>query len=511
MRISGHNALLGKASIKFVIAGFAAFLLAGCSDSMERFSANYDNPSDSDPVYTASLPKVKKVYRPQAAYKAPIYKRPSAVAAAQDTIEQTPIANAPVAQYAAPKYDYSNAYKKTYKQPKLVAETPVETQVAPVRVAPLRMAQAAPVVTQPAAPKFAYNNAPAYKAPTYKAPVIQDEQAAADEPVVQPKFVKKPALLAPKPAMASAEITVGPGMTLYSIAKANHVSVSSLASANNIRAPYNVSQGKVLKIPGAASAVEPDVAEAKPTIIAPKAVVADVAQVAPSKVKASGAEHVVASGDTLFSLGRQYSVSPFAIADLNGLKHDKPLSLGQKLRMPSGAAVAAATPAAPEKVDMAQKPAPLALPKAQEAETQVADAAPLATPSELSMRWPLRGKVISAFGPKTNGMKNEGINIAVPEGTNIQAAEAGVVAYAGNELKGYGNLILIRHAGGFVTAYAHASSLMVKKGDTIKRGQVIAKAGQTGAVQSPQLHFEVRKGATALDPTKYLGSATAMN
>jgi murein DD-endopeptidase MepM/ murein hydrolase activator NlpD len=486
MRIMGQGAVSGAVSFKFALAGFAAFLLAGCSDSMERFSSNYDNPSDSDPVYTASIPKIKK---PVMSYKAPIYKRAKLAVNTPEVIEQNPIANAPVAQYTAPKYDYANAYKKTYKQPKLVvAETPVLPK---------------PVAQTPAAPKYAYNNAPTYKPPVYKAPVIQDEQTAAEETVVAPTPVKKSMLMAKK-QLASASITVGPGMTLYSIAKANHIAVPALAAANHISAPYTVAQGRVLKIPGAANAVEPILAEAK-------APVADVAQVTPAKPKASTQEHVVAAGDTLFSLGRQYKVSPFAIADLNGLKHDKPLSLGQSLKLPAGGMMTAAKPELPPKIELAQKPAPLALPKAQTTDEQVADAAPVATPSELSMRWPLRGKVISAFGPKTNGMKNEGINIAVPEGTNIQAAETGVVAYAGNELKGYGNLILIRHAGGFVTAYAHASQLMVKKGDQIKRGQVIAKAGQTGAVQSPQLHFEVRKGATALDPTKYLGSATAMN
>ena len=106
-----------------------------------------------------------------------------------------------------------------------------------------------------------------------------------------------------------------------------------------------------------------------------------------------------------------------------------------------------------------------------------------------------------------NGTQNDGINLAVPEGTPIKAADDGVVAYAGNELKGYGNLVLIRHANGFVSAYAHASELMVKRGDTIKRGQVIAHAGQTGNVTSPQLHFEIRKGSTPVDPTQYLGGA----
>ena len=92
----------------------------------------------------------------------------------------------------------------------------------------------------------------------------------------------------------------------------------------------------------------------------------------------------------------------------------------------------------------------------------------------------------------------------MPEGTPIKAAEDGVVAYAGNELKGYGNLVLVRHSNGFVTAYAHASELAVKKGETIKRGQVIGKAGATGNVSGPQLHFEVRKGATPVDPMQYL-------
>ena len=97
-----------------------------------------------------------------------------------------------------------------------------------------------------------------------------------------------------------------------------------------------------------------------------------------------------------------------------------------------------------------------------------------------TFRWPVRGQVITGYGAKTNGKQNDGINVAVPEGTPVKAAEDGVVAYAGNELKGYGNLVLVRHSNGYVTAYAHASELMVKRGDTIKRGQVIAKSGQTG-------------------------------
>jgi murein DD-endopeptidase MepM/ murein hydrolase activator NlpD len=115
-------------------------------------------------------------------------------------------------------------------------------------------------------------------------------------------------------------------------------------------------------------------------------------------------------------------------------------------------------------------------------------------------RWPARGRIIQGF--KAGG--NDGINIAVPEGTSVKAAESGVVAYAGSELKGYGNLILIRHPNGFVSAYANNGELDVKRGESVKRGQIIAKSGQSGNVSSPQLHFELRKGSTPVDPTSFL-------
>ena len=120
-------------------------------------------------------------------------------------------------------------------------------------------------------------------------------------------------------------------------------------------------------------------------------------------------------------------------------------------------------------------------------------------------RWPARGRVIAGFG--ANG-GNEGINIAVPEGTPVKATEAGTVTYAGSEVKGYGNLVLIRHDNGYVSAYAHNGALSVKRGEKVKRGQVIATSGQTGNVTSPQLHFEIRKGATPVDPMKHLGGSS---
>ena len=124
-----------------------------------------------------------------------------------------------------------------------------------------------------------------------------------------------------------------------------------------------------------------------------------------------------------------------------------------------------------------------------------------------TFRWPVRGKVITSYGAKPNGKANDGINLSVPEGTPVRSAEDGVVDYSGNEQKSYGNLVLVRHSNGYVTAYAHASEVLVKRGDAIKRGQVIAKSGQSGDVGSPQLHFEIRKGSSPVDPLQFLNGA----
>jgi murein DD-endopeptidase MepM/ murein hydrolase activator NlpD len=146
-------------------------------------------------------------------------------------------------------------------------------------------------------------------------------------------------------------------------------------------------------------------------------------------------------------------------------------------------------------------PQPVAPAPQPEAKAPVAEPEQTASVSAGNFRWPARGRVIAGFG--ANG-GNEGINIAVPEGTPVKAAEAGTVTYAGSEVKGYGNLVLVRHDNGFVSAYAHNGSLSVKRGEQVKRGQVIATSGQTGNVTSPQLHFEIRKGATPVDPMKHL-------
>ena len=147
-----------------------------------------------------------------------------------------------------------------------------------------------------------------------------------------------------------------------------------------------------------------------------------------------------------------------------------------------------------------------------EGEPRVAGVDRLPAPDPMSgnsFRWPVKGRVVAEFGARPDGGHNDGIDVAVPQGTSVKAAENGVVAYAGNELKGYGNLVLIRHANNWVSAYANNAELLVKRGDKVRRGQIIAKAGATGAVSQPQVHFELRKGSRPVDPTKYMSDHAA--
>jgi murein DD-endopeptidase MepM/ murein hydrolase activator NlpD len=171
---------------------------------------------------------------------------------------------------------------------------------------------------------------------------------------------------------------------------------------------------------------------------------------------------------------------------------------------PPGEPVAAAAPMPAMKPDRA--PPAAATPATPEAEPA---ALPPPLPGGKGFVWPVEGRVLGTFGEGPGGTHNDGINIAAAEGTPVVAAETGVVAYTGNELRGFGNLVLIKHAGGWMTAYAHNQAVLVKRGDTVKRGQMIARVGATGAVGEPQLHFEMRRGTRALDPMAYLPAARA--
>src|SRR6202158_2084851 len=312
-------------------------------------------------------------------------------------------------------------------------------------------------------------------------------------------------------------IIVGTSDTLDTLARRYNVSPAAILQANGYKGPRALSPGQQLIIPHQTAAV------AAPALAAPASKVVAVASAAPTV-------HVVNHGDTLLSIARRNHVPVAELAKANKLEPSSKLRLGMKLTVP-GAKTAAVAPVAQPVAVAAAQPAVAPPPPATkmaaattvpqqtahlaQATTKLEDAPAAETPVKASeatgalptFRWPVRGKVITAYGAKANGKANDGINLAVPEGTPVKAAEDGVVAYSGNELKGYGNLVLVRHTNGYVTAYAHASELLVKRGDALKRGQIIAKSVQSGEVGSPQLHFEIRKGSSPVDPLQFLNGA----
>ena len=238
---------------------------------------------------------------------------------------------------------------------------------------------------------------------------------------------------------------------------------------------------------------------------------------------------VVARGDTLYSLSRKYSVPVNDLAVMNNLTPPFNLSVGQKIRVPNLARVSVEQVHTDDvKVAVKSTNATVQTQPQQKrdaktiAEKVGAEKKVVATPvkkissdptkklpkinarSSSKFSWPVRGKILSNYGAKSSGLFNDGINIGATRGTAVKAAENGVVAYAGNEVKGMGNLIIIQHEDGWMTVYAHMDSMVVRRGARVSVGQQIGTVGKTGKVDSPQLHFEIRKGTKAYNPTQYL-------
>lgn len=251
------------------------------------------------------------------------------------------------------------------------------------------------------------------------------------------------------------------------------------------------------------------------------------------KVKSGERIVTIAPGDTVSELAQLYRVDFARLAARNNLSAPFTIYVGQKLVIPAWKDPSRPVPrnrpetrpdpqparqiaAAP--AQSLPKPRIKPTPRAGEAETPAARAttatrrppAALPDPHQRSgFVWPVQGPIVLGFGPSKGGLYNDGINIGARQGTPVKAAENGVVAYVGNELRGFGNLILINHADGYVTAYAHTDKMLVKRGQRVKRGQNIATVGSTGAVNQPQLHFEIRKGRKARNPLKILPRAVA--
>jgi len=304
------------------------------------------------------------------------------------------------------------------------------------------------------------------------------------------------------------------GQSLYAVARLYGVTVRDLIHTNQLAPPYKLALGQRLVVPAALSPA--------PAPVAP--------QVVPTQV----ATHVVISDDTVFSIARRYKVDMAALVRLNAISASYRISPGQRLLLPGQAGAAAATTALaglPAANTMKLSSAAATATPAQQPVAQASLAAwtqssqssvAMVPPPEVTgpipkappragdkFLWPVDGKLLLKYGPKPGGLHNDGINIAAPRGSPVRAADNGVVAYVGNELRGFGNLILVKHAGGWVTAYAHTQDFMVRRGQVVTRGQPIARIGSSGNVATPQLHFEIRKGTRSVNPTQYLGPQRA--
>ena len=275
-------------------------------------------------------------------------------------------------------------------------------------------------------------------------------------------------------AGCSSTVRVRRGDTLYSIAKKKNVPLRALIQENQLSAPYTIKVGQLLKIPQ------------KKT-------------------------YTVRKGDTLYSIARKFDSNVTDVARQNNIKSPYTLKPGQVLVVKSwddagttastsSATVANTSPSTSSKGKTALNPPEK---KAVNTPTKQAIQVPKSAQSK-RFCWPVSGKIIESFGTTKSGVHNDGINISAKAGTPILAADAGTVAYAGNDLKGYGNLILLKHDGGWFTAYAHAEKITVKKGVTVKAKQAIGTVGKTGGVSTPQLHFEVRYKTKPVNPTTYL-------
>jgi len=340
---------------------------------------------------------------------------------------------------------------------------------------------------EPPAPVTIHAEHDALRTPPQESPPPVQRESAAAPAGVQRNSEARPGGAQPavaplnEPAnVGNGQITVQNGDTLYAISRRTGVPVRDLIDANNLDPPFTLTTGQQLTVP-------------------------------------QQRRHIVKAGDTLYSIANQYGVDVSTLASANALQPPYTVRVGDSLLLPAAPEQVAAVPPPPEKPAQggsSARPTGAAANASQEssaASPRAKPEGPLPAPPPRggNFLWPVKGKVIERYGAGPSGTHNDGINIAAPKDAPVRAADAGVVAYAGNELKGYGNLLLIKHAGGWMTAYAHNDVLLVKRGETVKRGQEIAKVGTTGVNGPPQLHFEIRRGTKALDPDQYLSAIQA--
>ena len=259
---------------------------------------------------------------------------------------------------------------------------------------------------------------------------------------------------------ANGIVTVRQNDTIYDVATRYEVTPQSIIQENNLSAPFRLRAGEYLKV-------------------------------TPPR------EHIVRIGESISVISQRYAVSPFQLAQLNNLKAPFALTAGQRLQLPNSldfSVLDTGVPKGGESVTLAQ-PAPSTNATSQPRKRFVAPKL-----NQEGFSWPVEGEIITEFGPSARGVHNDGVNIAANSGAPVTVAATGTVAFVGDNIKNFGKLVLVKHDGGIITAYAHLSEIAVKEGDVLRAGQAIGSVGATGRVDSPQLHFEIRKSRQPVDP-----------
>ncbi|AOH84656.1 hypothetical protein AWL63_12420 [Sphingomonas panacis] len=322
-------------------------------------------------------------------------------------------------------------------------------------------------------------DAPPPSGPPRYEPYRIDEGVAA-LPAPRPAWQARPVNADAKPIDTTTYV-VRPGDTLRAVADRTGAGAEAIARANGLTVPFMIRAGQRLSIPG-------------------------------------GRYHLVRSGETGIAIARAYGIDWSRIVTANGLSEPYTLRAGMRVLIPGATpgSSSAAERAAAFRLDVDdlitgsapalasnQRPAP----PSRSARRVLAPTEAISEPSRLRgvFGWPAQGRIVARFGPSgASGERFNGIKIAVPVGTPIHAAADGVVAYAGSEVPTLGGLVIVKHGDGWTTVYGHASRLLVQRGQAVKRGQTIALSGDTGLADRPELHFEMRKGRTPVDPIAQL-------
>ena len=265
-----------------------------------------------------------------------------------------------------------------------------------------------------------------------------------------------------KPIPPNQIVEVRAGDTLYSLATRYQVTPQSLVEVNGLQPPYNLRKGQALKLIPRRS-------------------------------------HIVRPGDSVYVISQRYAVSQYQLAQLNNLAPPFELKTGEKLQLPNSLDFSVLDVGLPDGVSHTNIAQPTRTKTSVPATPRKRFVAP-SLAGGTGFTWPVRGEIIAEFGPSQRGIHNDGVNIAANEGELVGAAAKGRVAFVGANIKSFGKLVLVKHDGGIISAYAHLGDISVKEGEIVTAGQTIGTIGKSGRVDSPQLHFEIRKSRQPVDP-----------